>query len=137
CVEADLERLATESPGVLLLPLAPVLGSRRSRQLACGEAQPERGVALGHYGDPAYDLEHLVAWQRHLVFEALRDQLLVVRKLPVDPARGEPDAVDAEHDLVLVYAELDLFCALPDTRQFRERPRRDDRLELRNRPLEH
>jgi hypothetical protein len=67
------------------------------------------------------------------VLEALRDQLPVVRELPVDPPRRQPDPVDAEHDLVLLDTELDLLRPLADARQLRERARRHDRFQLRDR----
>src|SRR5436190_17188020 len=118
-VEADLERLAGEGDRQRLLGLADVLSPGRHRQLALGEAKAERRVALRHHRDAADDVEDLVTRQRHLVVEALRDQLPVVRELPVDTPRRQPDAVDTEDDLVFLDAQLDLLRALADPRQLR------------------
>ena len=82
--------------------LADVLGLRRDGQLAVGEAQPQRRVALGQQRHAADDLEQLLARQRELVLELLRDQLAVVRELAVDPAGRQPGAAGAEDDVVLV-----------------------------------
>ena len=53
------------------------------------------------------------------MLERLGQQLLVVRELPVDAARRQPDAVDPEDDLVLVDAELELVAGLRDARRAR------------------
>ena len=64
------------------------------------------------------------------MLERLRQQLLVVRELPVDAACRQPDVVRGEHDLVLVHAELDRVAGLRDARKLRKRARRDDRFQL-------
>ena len=117
-----------------LARLADVLRDRRHRQLAVGEAQPERRVALRHQRDAADHVEQLFARQRQLVLELLGQQLPVVRELAVDAARREPRAVGAEHDVVLVHAELDLVGVAGDPRELLQRACRDDRLELGQRP---
>src|SRR5439155_17238043 len=114
-----------------LARLADVLRTRRHRQLAVREAQPERRVPLREHSYPPHDLEQLGTRQRQLVLEALREELLVVRELAVDAARREPDAVRAEEHLVLLNPELDLTLAGGDPRQLSECAGRDDRLELR------
>ena len=82
--------------------LADVLRPRRHGQLALGEAQPQRRVALREQADAADDVEQLLAGQLELVLELLGQELAVVRELPVDPARRQPGAVGAEDDVVLL-----------------------------------
>ena len=104
-LEPDLERLAGERHRQRLLRLADVLGLRRDRHLALREPEPERRVPLRHHGRAPHDLEELLAGQRDLVLEGLGDQLLVVRELPVDPPRRQPDVAGAEDDVVLLDAD--------------------------------
>ena len=120
-VEPDLEGVAGERHRQRLLRLADVLRLGGDRQLALGEAQPQRRVALGHHRGAPDDLEELLARQRHLVLEALGQQLLVVRELSVDPPRREPDVVRGEDDLVVLDADLE---SSPPARSVRARPAR-------------
>ena len=113
-VEADLERLGRERRRQRLLRLADVLRPRRHRQLALGEAQPQRRVALREQADAAHDVEQLLARQLELVLELLGQQLAVVRELPVDAAGRQPDAVGAEDDVVLLQRELDVLAGPGD-----------------------
>ena len=110
-VEADLERLAGVGRRHRLLRLADVLGLRRDGQLAFGEAQAQRRVALRHHRGAADDVRELRLRQRQLDLERLGQQLPVVRELAVDPARRQPGVAGAEHDVVLVHAELDRVAA--------------------------
>ena len=84
---------AANGAGSDSLRLADVLRPRRHRQLAFGEPEPQRRVALREQPDAANDVEQLVAGQLELVLELLGQELAVVRELPVDPAAREPDAV--------------------------------------------
>ncbi len=70
------------------------------------------------------------------MLELLGKQLAVVRELAVDAARREPRAVGAEDDVVLLQPELHLVCAGCDAGELLQRARRDDRLELRQRPFD-
>ena len=65
------------------------------------------------------------------MLERLGQELLVVRELTVDPARRQPNVASAEHDVVLLDADLQLAGVLRDPRELRERARGHDRLELR------
>ncbi len=90
-------------------------------------------VPLRHHGGAANDVEHLGARQRQLDLVGLRDQLLVVRELAVDPAGRQPHVADTEDDVVVVDAEPHRLGAAGEPRHLGQRPGRDDRLELRAR----
>ena len=128
-VEADLERIRRIRRRQALAGLADVLGACRNRQLALGEAQPKRRVALREQADAPHDVEELLARELELVLELLGQELAIVRELPVDPARGQPDVAGAEDDVVLLQCELDLVGRAGDPLQLLERSSRDDRLE--------
>src|SRR5918996_120774 len=136
-VETDLHRLAAVAHGERLARLADVLGLRRDGQRPLLEAQAERRLALRQQAGAAHDVEKLLAGQLHLGLELLRQELPVVGELAVDPAGRQPDAVRAEHDLVLLDADVDRLCVrgAGDARELLERTGRHDRLELAARTL--
>ena len=131
---SGLNPISSGSPGERhrqrLLRLADVLRLRRDRHLTLREPEPERRVPLRHHRRAPHDLEELLAGQRDLVLEGLGNQLLVVRELPVDPPRRQPDVSGAEHDVVLLDADPELGGVLRDPRELGQRAGRDDRLEL-------
>ena len=117
----------------LLSRLADVLRLRGDRQLALGEAQPQRRGALRHHAGAADHVQELLARELDLVLERLGEKLLVVRELPVDAARREPRVVDADDDVVVQRAEADLAGAGSDPAQLVERACGDNGVELRRR----
>src|SRR5579884_2408626 len=129
-VEADLERLSGEAGRHRFLRLAYIVRTRDHRQLAGGEAQLERRRPLDHHRGATDDLEQFASRQRQLVLELLGKQLAVVRELPVDAARRQPDTIGGEDDLVLVHADLDAVAGRGYPRELLKRARRHDRLEL-------
>ena len=116
--------------------LPDVLGLRGHCQLALGEAQTQRGVSLRKNAGAPDDLEERLAGGRDLGLEGLREKLLVVRELAVDPAAREPDVAGVEDDVVLVDAELNLAGAACQARELLQRSGGNDRVELRSCLLE-
>ena len=135
-VEADLHRLTGERRRQRLAGLTDVLRDRRDRQLTLGKAKAERRIALRHQRDATNDLEQLVARKDELVVELLGQELAVVRELAVDATRREPRSVGAEDHVVLLQAELQIVGAGRDAGELLEGARRDDRLEIRECPLD-
>ena len=130
-VEADLERLAAERHRQRLARLADVRRPRRHGQLALAERQSQRRVLLRQQADAADDVGDLRPGQLQLVLERVREQLAVVRELPVDQPRGQDHPADLEDDLVRPHRDaqrLRLGLA-DDPAELLQRPRRHVRLE--------
>ena len=70
------------------------------------------------------------------MLELLRQQLPVVRELPVDAARRQPHAFGGKDDLILVNADVDGVAGARNPRQLLQRTAWDDRFEFRNRAVE-
>ena len=119
-----------ERHGDRLRRLAHVRGLRAHRQLALGEAQPQRRVLLGHQADPAARRERSssVAMPQ-FVLERVGQQLVVVRELTIDQARAQDIAPDLEHDLVLAHRNRDLVRVAGEPLELLQRARRDVGLE--------
>ena len=90
-----------EGHGDRLAGLTDVGRARGDGERALAEAHAQGSVLLRQQADATDDLAELGGRQTQLVLHRLGQQLAVVRKLPVDQARGQHHIAELEHDLVL------------------------------------
>src|SRR5690606_23151248 len=108
------------------------VGSRgRHGQLTRLEAQLQRHVALGQLTDTTGYLEELRPVEPNVMLEGLREELAVVRELPVDQDGVQFHPTEPEDGLAALQDYLDLIGLLrgDDPAQLRESPGRDVGLE--------